>query len=340
MVEQNAEPTTEEWRDLYQAADEFKQLGAWEWMLDSDLFGVRDPETGQIGYCCVMGNLGEHFALGLYLGGEGLRGYMRMQTGEFWPPDIGALFVQDCLMASFEDREVLSKRDRDQIKALGRKYRGRSAWPQFRNYRPGYFPWYLSGAEARFLTQALRQSCDVASRFEQTPELLDGPTEGQLLVRVFDNGGWRDTWAEPELPKAEMPPMPPLDETLVQRVRQAGLRRAGTWESDCFYTQQVIQEHPDQRPYYAKICMFVDGASGMILPPQIGAPENWREVYQDHLPALAAQVGAIPREVVVRSAEMRDLLAPAADRLGVKVRVARQLPMLDEAYASFMEFMD
>ena len=91
------DPTEQEWRDLYRAADTFKELAPWDWMLDSDLFGVRNPDTGEIGYCCIMDNLGEHFAFGLYRGDEGLRGLTRIAAGEFWPPDIGPLFVQHCL---------------------------------------------------------------------------------------------------------------------------------------------------------------------------------------------------------------------------------------------------
>jgi hypothetical protein len=44
------------------------------------------------------------------------------------------------LQASWEDREELHVRDRETIKALGRKYRGRQAWPLFRSYQPGYAP--------------------------------------------------------------------------------------------------------------------------------------------------------------------------------------------------------
>ncbi len=337
--ERRLAPTEQEWRDLYRAADTFKQLAPWEWMLDSDLFGVRDPETDEIGYCCVMGNLGEHFALGLYLGDEGLRGLTRIAAGEFEPPNTGALFVQHCLMASFEDRDVLSKQDRDQIKALGLKYRGRNAWPHFRNYTPGYVPWHLTGAEARFLTVALHEACEVAQRFREDEEVLDPPVAGQILVRASEKGVWRDTWHMPDLSAAGLAPVPPVDEVGLQRLKQAGLPRGGTWESDCFYSPQGVQERPDERPYFPTVCLFVDQRTGMVLAPEMASPEDWRTAYQNHLLTLAAQMGMVPREIAVQSPELRDLLAPAAYALGIKVRVARRLPALEEARDALMGFM-
>jgi len=333
------EPTEQEWRGLYRAADAFKQLAPWQWMLDSDIFGVRNPESGEIGYCCVMGNLGEHLALGVYLGDDGLHSLQRMQAGDYWPPDMGALFIQHCLMASFEDRETLTKRDRDQIKALGLKYRGRQSWPMFQNFTPGYYPWYLNGAEARFLTLALYQSMDVAQRFRDDEDLLVAPVEGQYLVRVQENGEWHDTWVLPNVSEPPAPPAPPVDALQLQRVKQMQLQHGGTWESDYFPTPQIIQEHPDQRPYYVTMGMFVDKRTGMVFPPSLAGPDEWRAAYQSQLLTLIENVGFAPREIHVREDEVRDLLAPVAEPLGIKLRVARRLSALDSARESLLSFL-
>ena len=85
-----------------------------------------------------MGNLGEHLAVAHYLGAEGIEGFWRMNEGV---SDVAEdIFRVPHLQASFEDRNVLTQKDRDEIKALVLKFRGRQAWPMFRSYRPGFYP--------------------------------------------------------------------------------------------------------------------------------------------------------------------------------------------------------
>ena len=50
------------WKNLYAAVSQFGKLKPWEIMDDSELFGIQDPVTGEMGYACVMGTLGEVLA--------------------------------------------------------------------------------------------------------------------------------------------------------------------------------------------------------------------------------------------------------------------------------------
>lgn len=338
------EPTTEEWAALYQAAVAFRNIGAWEWMYDSDLFGVENPETGEIGYCCVMGNLGEHFALGVYLGSEGLDGYLKIASGMFDPPDIAVLHYQTCLMASYEDRDYLERKDRDVIKSLGLRFRGRNAWPLFRSYQPDLLPWFVTAEEARFLTAALQQSVDVALRFKDDASLLDPPRKGHYLTRVpeeSDNGiEWTDQWLVPAPLRRKEFTIPAVDEMRVQRVKQAhGKRRGGAWEADFFLTPGAIQEQKDQRPYYPYMLLWVDRGSGMVLPPEMASPGQQRAAFQEHFLTLLEQAPGMPKEVYVASAEAFVLLEPVAKLLGIKLHQSNRLPALEEARGSLMDYL-
>jgi hypothetical protein len=336
------QPSREEWAALYQASADFKKVAAWEWMYDSDLFGVQNPADGEIGFCCVMGNLGEHYALGVYLGSEGLASYLYIQSGAVEPPDMSVLFIQKCLMASYEDRELLEQPDRALIKELGLKFRGRNAWPLFRSYRPGYHPWFLSSAEARYLTIALEQAIDVALRFKDDPQLLIPPQEGQYLVRVpeqrADGLYWSDQWLAPAPIKPAEVPQPRADQLRIQRIKQTITTRKGAWETDYFRAPTPIQEHKGERPYYPYMSLWVDHTSGMILHTDVIPTADYQATFQQQFLDLIEQTGFIPKELYVKLPEAQALLESITKPLGIKLKTARALPMLDEAHNSLFSY--
>lgn len=65
-------PAIAEWRRLYEAAVCFRDSHPWEWMTETDVFGIQSPATGEIYYASIMGMRGEHRALALYQGSKGL----------------------------------------------------------------------------------------------------------------------------------------------------------------------------------------------------------------------------------------------------------------------------
>lgn len=340
----NHAPSRDEWAALYQAAVAFRDIGAWEWMYDSDLFGVQNPETGEIGYCCIMGNLGEHFALGVYLGSEGLAGYLTIASGALDPPSIAVLHYQTCLMASYEDRDHLERQDRDVIKALGLKFRGRHAWPLFRSYRPDHLPWFITADEARFLTIALQQAVDVALRFRDDESLLDPRDDGAFFVRVPEQRAeglhWSDQWLTPAPLAASTHEVPQVDELRIQRIKQAQPTRQGVWEADFFLSPTPIQEHKGARPYYPYMLFWVEQRSGMVLPPHLVPPGQHRAEFQSYLLTLIEQTQVAPEEVQVLYPDPAALLEPVTDALGIRLRQVRKLPALEEARESLMSYLE
>lgn len=62
-------------KQLETLAQEFYKTKLWELLSDSDIFAV-ELEDGRIAYCCVMGNVGKHIGLGIYIGARGFRTYL------------------------------------------------------------------------------------------------------------------------------------------------------------------------------------------------------------------------------------------------------------------------
>ncbi len=337
-------PTKSEWKDLYEAALAFKEIEPWAWMYDSDLFGVQDPVTGEIGYCCVMGSLGEFFALAVYLGTEGLESYARAASG---PPEgkdqaTEEILGQKCLMVSFGSRQELTDKDRAIIKHLGLKFRGKTGWPLFRSYRPGYFPWYLTADEARFLTLVLRQAREVCLRFKEDPTLFDPPKEDLWFVRVPEETAqglvWKDAWLEPASREVEEVSEVAVDEVRLARIKKTIPIRRAAWEVDIFPAPTPAQDERGERPYFPNMLMVVDHGSGLILGTDLFHPEEPMVHFVERLLALGERYNWLPAQIGVKRLKLFYLLEPVISRLGIELLLLDRLEALDEARAAMGRF--
>ena len=328
-------PTPCEWHRLYQATIRVKEIAPWEWMTETDIFGIQDPETGEIGFVSIMGMLGEHFAAAVYLGAEGLYSFWGFQQiADSAPPE--ALLRIPHLQASFEDRGELSAKDRAVIKELGLKFRGRQEWPLFRSYRPGYLPWYLEAPEAQALTYALEQAVEVTLRFKEDPGMLDPSDEESYLVRVPREVKGNLVWDDEvmRVPPVEPEPIPVvMDLEALAYVKQLP-RGEHTLEMELSVFPAPIQEK-GARPYLPHMLLIVESHRGLILgnellTPEPGLVQMWGTVPMKVVHQLA-RMGILPREIKVQSFQLLALLQLLEEELGVEVRPAPRLPSLDQA---------
>lgn len=327
------------WRDLYKAAETFKKLKPWSWMYDSDMFGVKDPETGEIGYCCIMGNAEQVYALAVYTGAEGLSSYWDVADGENDDP-ITAGLSQKCIMVSFEDRAILSDKDRAQIKALGLKYRGKKQWVQFRDYSPGLFPWYITDEQARILLNAIRQSMDVALRYDDDETLLEKQADS-YLVRVpkkTENGlTWSDEYiVEPDLDKDEEDIE--INPFIVNRLKKDLKRHNGAILFALSYMRQRIQEHKDVRPFFPRLALWISYPSYMIVSQEMfGA--NMETEFGTYFFNSLEQLGFIPGQIVVPNETTYNILEPYAIEMEIELIYAPQEQGFKDVFDSLSRFL-
>jgi hypothetical protein len=332
-------PTAEEWGRLYAAAGRVKEMAPWKWMMEDDVFGVRNPERDEIGFVSVMGSGGEHFAVALYQGAVALYDFLALREAD----SVEAARVLEIpqLQASFEDRGRLEKGDRDAIKNLGLKFRGSNSWPMFRNYAPGMFPWFLTSSEARFLTTALEQLLDVAPRVYDDEDVLCGEEGDEFLVRVPRVEKARLVWEdkimrvpEPELKKAAPAP---LDPQLLGSLKQLP-EVTNVIEIELTMLPMPVREKKD-RPFFPYLLMLVDASSGVILGNDMLQPLPSLDAMRAEFPTKVAehllQLGVKPLKITVRTETTARSLAPLAEELGIRIKMSPRLPALDEA----MEFM-
>ena len=323
----NENPSRDEWKSLYDATEAFKSIRPWGWMEDADLFGVQNPEDGEIGYCCVLGAAGEVFGLSVYLGAEGLTTYRDIVSGEIGMGNEDILFTQKALTAFLEDREEIEKEDLKIIKDLGLKFRGRNAWPQFRSHLPGYVPWHLNSEQVRFLTLALEQAVEVADRLRENPELLEDEGEDRIFVRVPEKGEgrlfWKDAWITPQAWEKPMVTVPPVDEVRLRRIASHSKKGLGAWELDTFHFPNPVAE--GERPYFPCLSIVVDRGAGLILGSWLKSPwERYSDLYEEVL-GLMEKGKTLPRTIRVCRKEIFDLLKPITSALKIGLNQVESL---------------
>jgi hypothetical protein len=337
------EPTLESWRRLYEVTARVHALAPWEWMEETDVFGLQHPDTGEYGFVSVMGMAGEHYAIALYLGAQGLYGFRQLEErGGSFPPEKLLQIPQ--IQASFENREELEKQDVNIIKRLELKFRGKRAWPMFRSIHPGYLPWFVEAAEADFLYYALEQLLEVAPRFKKNPALFAQKSPEKYLMRIPPQkdkiGGWNDDFKQISRPATVTIPLV-LDDALFEHVRTLP-RTSGVIEIDFFMLPAPVQDGKEERPYFPYTLLIADSKSGALLGTDLLHPDPTLEAMWGQIPVkileLLARVKILPQEMRVSSPLLIELLPGLAKDLNIKFKKARRLPAIDTARLFMQSF--
>ncbi len=338
-LEQEEEPTLEEWRALYDAFIRVRELAPWQWMSEEMVFAVQDPETADIGYVNIMGASGESLGVLVYLGGEGWYGFQRLRefvrtTGDV-PVEV-ALTIP-FLQAVWADREDLSSADLRLIRSLGLRFRGRGAWPLFRRFSPGYYPWYLTASNVRFLTHVLTQIMEVAPRVQvEGPDILVHPEdERRLLTRVprLTEEGilWDEAYVKP-LPWDGWVLSPDLPEEFLQEL-QTLPQSTEIWQVDVFMGVTGVRDTKRERPYIPYIFIVGEAKTGYILEGEVlSAKEGLGQMYEripGHVLQLMWERGSRPRRVEVRTTLMYNLLDVPLKHLGITLQKTSSLRAVD-----------
>ncbi len=186
---------------LFELAFRYKKTRLWNEMFEDQLFAVRLARE-RIGYVSIMGILGEHNAVALYVGDEGLKSYFTMSSHEFQyleETDYNPAFLNNiCLHAAFDGKEYLDPDEIEAAKAYASAHKikiaGKNAYPHFIKNSAGFIPWPVeSKADEEDLIAALETAIAVAAGpivngfdFRDFPEIHEGSHEIPLIEKDGD----------------------------------------------------------------------------------------------------------------------------------------------------------
>ncbi|MFC4776319.1 DUF6930 domain-containing protein [Paenibacillus sp. GCM10023252] len=319
------------WIDLFEAAAAFKAERPWDWMDSAQVFGVQDPDSDRINYCCVMGSGGEMFGIAVYPGTSGLLQFMATLSGDLVEPE----YTQHAYMLSLDNREDLSNEEYALMKELGLKFRGKHAWPTFRLYEPGYYPWMLQeDRDLRLMTTAIQQSLAMAKEVKPDSEAMTAPQGRMIPTRVSQRSedgslSWRTELVEPAPQEEDVILPAPVNELRLAKLKKKLTGQGGAWEVGCFYMPSPVME--GDRPYYPIIFLVADQNSGQVL--HVDVNDNKTEmasVVQEEFLELLEQAGMIPSSLMAVDERIFRYLHPVIAALQLPCYLAKELPVLSE----------
>lgn len=334
---------------LYQLAFEYKKTKLWKFLWDTQVFAVKLSD-GNIGYISIMGMAGEHCALGLYIGTEGLDSFRTIaKANQFMMTPMEfqeSLLQQNCLQCAFEGKDVLSEEEQEETKAFahahGIRLAGKNAYPHFEKYQPNCYPWFLqTEQEQEYLCEALEAAIELTRRLEaKYPQELGlveiGDHTENILMLEQNNGEY--FLGRVKLPKPQPVIYPaPKAENDISVARLKKIRKAGVWECEIIICPGPIQNSPEDIPTFPMIFLAVENRTDFILPilPVVNYNENAQKLLDSFIEACL-QHKICPAELKVRDERTYAFAEALCGKLGIKISIDENLPVLDGAEYDFM----
>lgn len=336
------QPGKSDWATLYQAAIMFKEAAPWNCVGNEELFAVENPDGGEVGYCSILGSAGEEFGLGMLVGEDGYQRYIRVIEGKVEPENLEESIMARAISMLLVNRDVLQKEERELIRSLGFRFRGRNAWPFFRSQRPGYVPWFLERGEAVFLCTAIHQALVVADEVRSGElDLSEGEPKNLVLTRYYHGGKWDKEWRKTPISsqgqETHAENIDPVKEAELHLLHCQAGEYSGVWELDIFVLPVPIASESG-RPFLPSGFLAVERRCGLIVGANLTKPWLTLSEKQDEVIRILRKANQLPHEIRVKSDKVRQIVEPITSILGIKLRIA-SLAMLEQAKASLYEHL-
>lgn len=332
-------------KNLYELAAEIRGIEPWKWMSNTDIFGVKDPRSENIGFVSIMGAHGEHHAVAVYRNPEALYDFFDLKDPQspFRPEHI---FEISQLHTSFKNKNDLDAEERKILKKLKIKFSGENSWPMFRSFKPGMVPWFLSEEEAQFLYHVLQQTLHVLIRL--VDGILELPTKvkNNYLIRVGEKCknqiAWDDKLIRIDRPAQRIKSLT-VDGSVIKVLKEMPFTEH-SYEIDlCMLPSH--SKNSEGRQYYLYLLLVVDSSLGIIMGNDLLRAEPTYDEMWNTIPftvsGIFAKVNKIPKQIIVRTKRMHAILQPFTHQIGSTLIQKNDLPNIKKACESLMDtFLD
>ena len=340
MIQEGSDLISEK---LFLLAMEYKKTKLWTQILEDQLFAV--PLSGnRTGYVSIMGRLGEHNALALYIGEKGLRSYHILHTpleGEdpelFYSPGIQN---NHCLQLAFLSKEEASDEEIQTVRSYARthniKLTGKLAYPVLCKFEAGRMMQPLQTDQE---SDDLQKAIEAAIYFAQGP-LITGynltaaesiTMNSQEIVLLEKESDHYRTKLVP-LPHIEpyiYPAGLTYDELAGTKIKR--LKKTETWRMRLVSPFSPMPWENDEELIYPTLLVVINAKTHQQIPVRpVAYYENRTDVMLNVLMEAILDNSRCPARIEITDHFTEALLHKWCDDMGIKLTVKNDIPGLEE----------
>lgn len=337
---------------MYDLAFQFRDSRLWEKFYDSELFALRFSD-GETGYCSIMGNAGELWALTVYLGEEGYRSFLRVGDEEAMfrsrLETQAVVAMQNCLQACLEDKDYLTDEEMEEVRRYarkhGRKLRGKFAYPQFQKMRPGRYPWfYDSPLDEQRICEALAAALEVSRRMETHTKKDLGFASvltGAKCIPYLEQADGEWVWSSVPVPEAEPFYPRPLFENEVLAARIRKMKKRGTWECSAVFLPNPVQaeEGDGEAPWFVMVLVTADLDRDSVSQGATVYGVDFAEAMNQYAENMLDQETA-PVTLFVCDDRAEAILEDFCKKTGIRMQRTGEPEMMEEILEDLLEHME
>ena len=333
------EASLEQWKELYEAGLEIKDLKPWEYLWDMDLISIILPEMKEPCYCSVLGRSGECYGIITYTGSDGLRDFISIaECGENGMPAEYVMYEQSNLSCYFGNREEVPKEQKQVIKDLSLKFRGKNQWLYFESYKKGYTPYILDEKETMLLTKCLKQFILSIKAYKEQNISVDFE-KGETLLHRYD--GKKKQWVNKsaKLPfyENEYPILILEDEILKNKLKKQPKINA-VLEIDMAYINSIITDKNYERPVNPKLLIMMDHLNDMVIGQHMLTPENNEiDIIINMFTDFVMKYGR-PKQIIIRNPFIFSLLQDICEYCSISIVMRKLLRSVDSFLNEYRKF--
>lgn len=305
----------------YKLAMRLKELAPWNYLYESDLFGVQMPDNGKPYFISIMGSGGEHYAISAYEDVTGLMGFSELQQPAKWLRPLEMMLVPH-LMVSFENRDMIAPKDRKKMKELGLVFRGQNAWPDLKQTIPGFVPSMPDNDALNNLIIIMEQAINVLERAKTDKEFISPGNMSDnvfLMRKISDLGQWEDTRWTFEPPTMNYPMIYDIRE----RDKILSLPQSSNiLQADIAVLSSQVAE-PGEKAFFASTFVVMDKQSGMALNFETLSPLKGINEMHSNFPNLLIKtilkLNQKPAAIEIRHPKFFQMTKKVFDPVNVKI---------------------